>query len=353
MNNYSDPGIRTLQKNLLKITYLTLFSLLVLLNACSTPRPPSAEVEPRLTSRHYITDDRKPLPLHSWLPKGKPNAVIVALHGFNDYGHFIDEPARFFRAHGIAVYAYDQRGFGATSGRGRWAGVEQYVDDLIDFTGELSRRYPDAPLYVLGESMGGAVAILAANRGLHVHTDGLILAAPAVWARWTMPWYQRSLLWVANALVPWMTLTGDGLGILPSDNLDMLRALSRDPLVIKETRIGAIAGLTDLMDQAMTAGSKLDTPTLYLYGDKDEIIPPSPTRRFLRRVDPATVHLAWYEKGYHMLLRDLDAERYWRDILAWIETPDAPLPSGADRRIETLVAERDANRYETATMQPN
>jgi hypothetical protein len=32
-----------------------------------------------------------------------------------------------------------------------------------------------------------------------------------------------------------------------------------------------------------------------------------------------------------MLLRDLQAETVWRDILAWIENADAPLPSGAER----------------------
>ena len=33
-----------------------------------------------------------------------------------------------------------------------------------------------------------------------------------------------------------------------------------------------------------------------------------------------------------MLLRDLNAETVWRDILAWIANAQAPLPSGADRR---------------------
>ncbi|MEQ8805188.1 MAG: hypothetical protein RIE16_05390 [Rhodospirillales bacterium] len=42
--------------------------------------------------------------------------------------------------------------------------------------------------------------------------------------------------------------------------------------------------------------------------------------------------LALYDGGYHMLLRDLNAEVVWRDILAWIDNARALLPSGADGR---------------------
>lgn len=320
---------------------LTLLGLLFLLTACSNIQLVPATGEPRITSGFFVAADGCRLPLHAWLPKGNPSAVVVALHGFNDYGRFIEQPAAFFRTEGIAVYAYDQRGFGATPKRGRWAGVEAYVQDLNDFAELLRQRYPETPLYVLGESMGGAVAIVAATRGLALYADGLILAAPAVWARWTMPWYQRGLLWLASRLVPWVTVTGEGLDLLPSDNLEMLRALGRDPLVIKATRIDAIAGLSDLMDQAMAVGPQLHLPTLFLYGARDQVIPPHPTRQFLRLVDPATIRLVWYEQGYHMLLRDLQAERYWRDVLTWIKTPNVPLPSGADHHAEVLLASHE------------
>ncbi len=40
---------------------------------------------------------------------------------------------------------------------------------------------------------------------------------------------------------------------MPSDNIEMLRALGKDPLVIKRTRIDALKGLVDLMSNAETA----------------------------------------------------------------------------------------------------
>jgi alpha-beta hydrolase superfamily lysophospholipase len=129
-------------------------------------------------------------------------------------------------------------------------------------------------------------------------------------------------------------LTGRGLEIKPSDNIAMLRALSRDPLVIKETRVDTIYGLVDLMDAALDSAPMLDVPLLVMYGAKDEIVPKTPIRRFVSRLPPQCRHrakLAWYKDGYHMLLRDLEGPIVAADVARWVLSPAASLPSGADR----------------------
>jgi alpha-beta hydrolase superfamily lysophospholipase len=142
--------------------------------------------------------------------------------------------------------------------------------------------------------------------------------------------FTRAALWLGAHTVPWLTLSGRGLDITPSDNTEMLIALGRDPLVIKETRIDAIHGLVDLMDAALDAAPQIATPLLVLYGAHDEIIPKAPTALMLDRLaGPRAV--AVYPDGYHMLLRDLQANVVHEDLAAWIAAPGAPLPSGHDR----------------------
>lgn len=182
--------------------------------------------------------------------------------------------------------------------------------------------------------MGGAVIVACVTASQPPDVDGVILAAPAVWGRRTMPWYQSALLDVLSHTLPWMSLTGEGLKIMPSDNLDMLIALGKDPLVIKETRVDAIHGLVDLMDRALDAAPRLSADTLLLYGEKDEIVPRRPTLQFLQGIPDShrfVKTVAYYRNGYHMLLRDLHAPVLWRDIASWIDSRTAPLPSGADR----------------------
>ena len=77
-------------------------------------------------------------------------------------------------------------------------------------------------------------------------------------------------------------------------------------------------------------------------GANDEVIPDKSFRDMVRRLAPTAGdrrRLAFYERGWHMLLRDLRAERVWADIAAWLDDTSAALPSGADARAAKLAAE--------------
>ncbi len=333
---------RPYRKRLLNNKALAGLMLLLSLSGCMPMSyPPGAKTNAaQLGEDAFLTEDGASLPLRRWLPDSEPNAVIIALHGFNDYSHFFDLPGHYFSQMGIACFAYDQRGFGAAPLRGLWAGSDAYALDLKELTRLLKQRYPSQPIYLLGESMGGAIVITAMQQVDMPDVSGIILAAPALWARSTMPWYQTSLLWTLAHSMPWLTLTGSGLKIMPSDNIDMLRAMGRDPMVIKATRVETVYGLTDLMDTAFDSASSLRAHTLMLYGEKDEVIPKEPTYAFLQQMltsDTAEKTVAIYQNGYHMLLRDLQAPTAWQDIVAWIKNAPKHLPSGADYRARQLL----------------
>lgn len=313
-------------------------------NAVPPDGPPIA---PQLADKVLIAADGARLPLRVWLPEGKPKAVILALHGFNDYSNAFTAPAEAWAQQGIATYAYDQRGFGEAPLRGRWPGSWLLADDLATASRLLRHRYPGVPLYLLGESMGGAIVITAVTGAAGAprpEADGIILAAPAVWGRETMNVFERAALWAGYHFFPDLTLTGRGLHIMPSDNIEMLRALARDPLVIKETRVDTIKGLVDLMDLALAAAPRITEPMLLLYGDRDEVVPKEPTRLWIDHLPyraRMTRRIALYAHGYHMILRDLDAPIVREDVASWIADHRAPLPSGADRRAsEVLFARR-------------
>jgi alpha-beta hydrolase superfamily lysophospholipase len=325
----------------------------VFLAACTAGRVPPGPgpTEPRLTEERLIAPDGMALALRSWLPEGEPQAVLLALHGFNDYSRAFKAPGEWWAERGVATYAYDQRGFGETPYRGLWAGSEALVDDLKTATRLLRARHPGTPLFLLGDSMGGAVVLVALTGADPPEVDGAILVAPAVWARSEMPFYMRGALWVAARLVPWAEVSGEGLDIQASDNIERLREMGRDPLFIKRTRIGALEGLTDLMSEALDGGGRLRAPSLLLYGEKDEIIPREPTLALWRRLPNGPRRAqrpALYADGWHMLLQDLGAERVLTDIAAWIADSHVPLPSGADlRALNALVGKEPRERPET------
>jgi alpha-beta hydrolase superfamily lysophospholipase len=284
--------------------------------------PDSSFSAAHIAEHVFVSFDNTELPLRVWLPADGVDGVIIAVHGFNDYSNFIKDAAPFFNRQKLAVYAYDQRGFGNSTTRGRWSGWKAMTDDLSTFVSLIKQQYPTTPVYILGDSMGGAVAIVTMAVKDPPDVAGVILVAPAVWARSEMVWYQRFGLWFAAHTIPWKKVTGRSLGITASDNIDMLKSLGRDPLVIKETRIEVLYGLSNLMDRAFASAEKFKARSLILYGEKDEIIPMEPVLDFYHRLPlsgQGRQRLILYEDGYHMLLRDLQSERVKQKIVDWID----------------------------------
>ena len=280
--------------------------------------PPIAQTS--LEDDAFVAADGTELPLQSWGDLENPSAVILALHGMGDYANAFMEFGEQIGPTGIAIYAYDQRGFGRTPTRPFWAGTASMVNDASDALTLLRVRYPDIPIYLLGNSMGGAVAIItAATRG-HL-MDGLVLVAPAVWNRDMMPWYQTAPLTALSHSLPWLPLTGRGLDIWPSDNIEMLRRLSRDPYMMSSVRVDLIAGVADLMDLARKRARDISVPTLLLSGKQDQVIPPEAAAALDDDLSTAVLPIydrCLYGAGYHMLLRDLNGPVVIADIRRWI-----------------------------------
>lgn len=307
---------------------IVLLVTIIALAGCTGPQLQDlseAGGEIRLEADALVMEDGVRLPLDVWAAEA-PRAVIVAVHGFNGYANDFHLPGPWFAARGVSTYAYDQRGFGRhEAGRGVWPGAERLARDLVAAVDVVEARHGNVPVFVLGFSMGGAVALQAATLGLDA--DGLVLAAPAVWGWRDMNLLYRVALWGAAHAVPAATATGGGLGVQASDNIEWLRAYGRDPLNIRETRFDALHGLVDLMQKAQDAAPAARLPALFVYGANDEIIPEAPTTRVMASYG-GDRRVAIYASGWHMVLHDRQRERVWRDILTWMTDPSAVLPSG-------------------------
>ncbi len=279
----------------------------------------------------FTMEDGARLPVRTWLPAGTPRAVVLALHGFNDSRDAWELPGPEFAAAGIAMFAPDQRGFGAAPGRGYWPGAAALVADAAAMLRILQARFPGVPVFAMGESMGGAVLMTLAASAAPPPVAGWVLLAPAVWGRAQMGVALSSGLWLVSNVAPGLSVTGAEipLRVVPSDNRDALLRLARDPLTIRRTRFDALRGLTDLMDGAQAAAPSLPERTLALYGERDTLVPAEATGRAWQAMAPG-VRRGLYRSGYHLLMRDRTRAAVIGDVIAWIGSPGTWLPSGAD-----------------------
>lgn len=286
---------------------------------------------PHLEDEWAVSFDGARLGLKHWDAPDPPWAVIVGVHGMNDYSNAFHLAAPWWAEQGITTYAYDQRGFGRSPRRGIWAGDQLMVEDLRTVVALVRQKYPNAIIAVAGESMGGAVAAEAFASERPPAADRLILMSPAVWGWHDQALPNRTLLWFAAKFTAgkvyepprWLTSR-----IKPTDNRAELIAMGQDPLMIWGARSDALYGLVSMMDRASNDVGVANVPTLYLHGAHDQIIPKEAARRAAARLKP-TDRSAEYADGYHLLMRDKEGPAVWADVAAFIRDPKAALPSGA------------------------
>ncbi len=299
------------------------------LAGCAAPfRVPTASARhPIITDGYFTLASGQALPYRDWLPKQPPRAVVLALHGFNDSRDAWAMPAPHLAAAGIAVFAPDQRGFGAAPGRGDWPGSARLVRDARQMAAILHQRYPSVPLTLMGESMGGAIGLVLGAQG-DADVASYVLISPAVWGGTALAWPLRASLAVADTFVPWLRLTGRQAAVRASDNIPALIAFSNDPLTIHATRIATLAGLTRLMGEAQADCAKFaPAHALILYGGHDQLIPKSAMAACWHALP--NVRTAYYKPDYHLMLLDHERATPTRDIIGFILHPDHPLGSDA------------------------
>lgn len=303
---------------------LSLLMCTYLLSACTTASVPlgKEQVEPSLMQQPvFRSSDGTELFAQQWLPKGQVKANLLLLHGFNEYPGAFDEVGQAFAKQGVAVWAYDQRGFGRSPYRGLWSSAERMAEDAREAAALLHKLHPQRPLYLAGTSMGGAVALLAAGSGT-LNVDGIILLAPAVWISDSQPFYQRWSLEIAKRFAPSWSPTGESLNIRPTDNIEMLKRIWKSPWMIRKSRIDTVAGLVDLMNKSYAVAPQVKVPVLLLYGAKDQLVPKKPIEMLWTQL-PKTgkTQQIRYPNGWHLLMRDLQGPKVIGDMVNWMSKP--------------------------------
>ncbi len=295
-------------------------------------RPGAAFAGPRLEAHAFVSFDGARLGLTRWeAADGHPWAVIVGVHGMNDYANAFHLAARWWAEQGIATLAYDQRGFGRSPGRGIWAPDELRSEDLRTLVQLARAAHPGAVVAVVGESLGGAVAIDAFASERPPAADRLVLLAPAVWGWSRQPLAYRAALWLAARVAPGGGVTPPGWlvrNVAATDNRAEAFEMSYDPLMSYGVRFDALYALVSTMEVAWRRIGEVRAPLLFLYGARDQVIPRQAANSAAARLKPDD-RTACYLAGHHLLLRDLQALNVWRDVAAYLRDPGAPLPSGA------------------------
>jgi alpha-beta hydrolase superfamily lysophospholipase len=254
----------------------------------------------------------------SWHPAAAPRAVLLNLHGLGDHSGLYGALSDGMIASGFAVHALDLRGNGRSPGkRGHVNAWSDYREDLRCFVELVRREEPGRPLFLLGNSLGGLIAI---DYALH-YPDGLrgVIAAAPPLGQLSVPPVLLALGRIMSRIWPAFSLeTGMDLSGLAQDPAVAAELLA-DPLF---HRMGSARLSTEVraaIARVQRRAAAFPLPLLVLHGSKDRMVPPDGSRAFVARVAHPDKRLIEYPEGRHVLFADSDREQVLADLEQWIE----------------------------------
>ena len=271
--------------------------------------------------REFKTAGIGGLDLHAqaWLPDASPRAAIALAHGLGEHsGRYADVAERLVAA-GYAVYAVDHRGHGKSPGpRANIERFDHVVSDFCAFAGRTAREHPGTDVFLLGHSMGGAIAFASALR-LQDHLRGLVLSAPVLALDGSVPRWQHACARVLAAVAPNVGV----MSIAPA-------AISRDPRVVREyqddplVHHGPIPARTavELVTASRTFPAlalRLKLPVLLMHGTADHLVPLAPARTVHQAIPSKERTLRYYEGLYHELFNEPEREQVLADVIQWLD----------------------------------
>lgn len=252
-----------------------------------------------------------------WLPEADPTAVLLLAHGLGEHSGRYATVVDTLVPDGWAVYGVDHRGHGRSGGRR--AHVERYDHWLTDFDAfrrAVVARHPGLPVFLLGHSMGGQIALAYALD----HPDdlaGLVLSAPAL-ANSSVPRVVRPVLRAVARAAPRLRTKVVDLSRISKDP-GVVADYDADPLVHHgNPTLGLSAALLSQFDVLPERARGLRMPVLLLHGTLDELTDPAGTRLLAQTCGSPDQTVRWYDGLWHEIFHEPERAQPLGDLREWL-----------------------------------
>jgi alpha-beta hydrolase superfamily lysophospholipase len=254
----------------------------------------------------------------SWVPEHSPRAVVVIAHGLAEHGGRYDELAGRLVDDGYAVYALDHRGHGRSPGHR--ANIDRFsylVTDLSTFVGRSAQRHPGAPVFLLGHSMGGAIATATALR-IQGSLQGLVLSGPALAAAEIVSPTKLAMVRMLSVVLP-----NVGALKLPAEAVsrdpDVVSRYESDPLVHSGSiPARTVAELLQAMARFPDEIAGLRLPMLIQHGTADSLVPLDGVRDVYRRATATDREFKTYPGLFHEVYNEPEKDQVIGELRDWL-----------------------------------
>lgn len=293
-----------------------------MVSSCMPSYVPMGEdmTEPHLDGDVFVARDGAKLPFTVWGPRSDPKKIVIAAHSFGEHRDAYALIGEHFSKQDVAVWAFDQRGFGDAPHRGLWSDKETMVTDFRDFTLAVqSEAGGESPLYMVGESMGAAVVLAALANTDIPQPEAIVLSGPGVREDRPRRYWYNAGLWLITRF--WPDYEADAERTYDDRLADYhAKRWAEDPRIIDRVRMDTYFGLIRLSDWASNTASGVNVPTLVLFGSEDSQIHPKSLCALMNRLGSAGT-LKLFDGKPHLMFQIEEQDMVLPLLENWLREP--------------------------------
>lgn len=256
----------------------------------------------------------------TWKANGKPKGAVVIVHGFGEHCARHSHVAEKFVQSGYSVYTFDLRGHGRSEGpRGFVRSFGKYIDDLDLFIKGVRLKEHDGPLFLLGHSMGGAIATLfSIKHGARI--DGLVLSSALVKNPENTSPFFLCVLSLLSKVLPTFPVLEKINGSDLSRDPGVVERYDADPLVYHGKMVAREAAeIAKAIKTIKGASHEISVPILILHGTSDRVTEPKGSEELYESVSSTDKTIKTYDGFYHEIMNEHEKGKVLSDIISWMD----------------------------------
>lgn len=248
-----------------------------------------------------------------------PKAICLLVHGIAEHSGRYAHVAEALNQRGFSVWAQDHRGHGRSEGRrGDCRSLEMFVEDLNPPLHQIRSNPPSLPLFLIGHSLGGLIALAYAVR----YPGGIravAVSSPALKLAHETPPLKVAVVSGIARLFPQIHFQNGVNPHLLCHDPAVVKAYQQDPLVHRVITARCAVALRDAMRKSLDLAERLKIPCLIQQAGSDEVCDPNAAARFAQSADSGSVNFRLYEGLYHELYNEPQKGRVLQDLCRWME----------------------------------
>jgi alpha-beta hydrolase superfamily lysophospholipase len=233
-------------------------------------------------------------------------------------------------AQGWAVLAVDLPGHGRSPGRrGCAPSYDGILKTLAEARRVLASRLGPRPQFIIGHSMGGNLAINFALRrsefetGVARRMDGLVLMAPMLRPPAPLDRQRIMAAWGTGYLLRWVRISKPVCVDQLTRDQRIAARIESDPLRHHQISLYLATQLLAQGRFALDHAARIQTPSLVVFGDEDNLIDRAACRNLVIRMRGRGKLITW-PGGRHDLVSDRDADQVIEHITDWFAQTTSP-----------------------------